>query len=235
VLAASLDRLLSTVPDHAVVLDIGGWGKTLPRANWVLDLMPYETRGYYGNEGGGDERFTRDTWIQRDICSREPYPFADKSIDFVVCSHTLEDIRDPLWVCSEINRIGKAGYIEVPSRLEEQSYGVQGPWVGWGHHHWVVDITDACVDFTFKHHIIHGRETDYFPNEFWAELTPEQKIQFLWWEGGFEYNEKIHIGPGEIDDYFQSFVAENLRQWSRPRRRPLVARAAARTRRAFGR
>ena len=69
----------------------------------------------------------RDTWIQRDICDREPYPFDDDELDFVICSHTLEDVRDPIWVCSEMARIAKAGYIEVPSRLEEQSYGFQGP------------------------------------------------------------------------------------------------------------
>ncbi len=59
----------------------------------------------------------------RDICDHEPYPFGDQEFDFVICSQTLEDVRDPIWVCSEINRIGKAGYIEVPSRLEEQSWG----------------------------------------------------------------------------------------------------------------
>src|SRR5204863_8798249 len=39
-----------------------------------------------------------------------------------------------------INRVGKAGYIEVPSRLEEQTLGVHGPWVGWSHHRWLVDV-----------------------------------------------------------------------------------------------
>ena len=58
----------------------------------------------------------------------------------MICSHTLEDVRDPIWVCSEIQRVAKAGYIEVPSRLEEQSYGFQGPWVGWGHHHWLIEV-----------------------------------------------------------------------------------------------
>jgi hypothetical protein len=37
----------------------------------------------------------------------------------VICSHTLEDIRDPLWVCSEMIRIGKAGYIELPRGLQK--------------------------------------------------------------------------------------------------------------------
>jgi hypothetical protein len=73
-------------------------------------------RGWYAPpQGGGREWFGRGTWIQRDICDREPFLFKDKEIDFVVCSQTLEDVRDPLWVCSEMIRVAKAGYIEVPA------------------------------------------------------------------------------------------------------------------------
>ena len=85
----------------------------------------------------------RETWVTRDICAREPWPFEDGAFDFVVCSHTLEDLRDPVWVCGELQRVARAGYIEVPSRLEEQSWNVQGPWVGWGHHHWLIDVGEA--------------------------------------------------------------------------------------------
>ena len=234
-LEASLRRILDTLPDDAVVLDIGGWGKPLTRADWVLDLMPYESRGYYGRDGDLPERFTADTWIRRDICSREPFPFEDKQIDFVVCSHTLEDIRDPIWVCQEVNRIGKRGYIEIPSRLEEQSYGFQGPWVGWGHHHWLIDIEGGRLRFTFKHHILHGRATDHFPSGFWDDLTPEQRVQSLWWEGSFEFEERIFIGPGEIDTYLASFVSENLKGWSPPPPDPLARRAGRRFRNAIRR
>ena len=72
-------------------------------------------------------------------------------------------MRDPVRVCAEIARVGKAGYIETPSRLEEQSYGFQGPWVGWGHHHWLVEIAEGRIEFVFKHHVMHGRESDHFP------------------------------------------------------------------------
>jgi Methyltransferase domain len=211
-LESSAKRILERIDEHQVVLDLGGWGKPFTRADWVIDLMPYETRGLYGRDGEGEERFGPDTWIQRDLCDREPYPFADDEIDFVVCSHTLEDVRDPVWVCREINRIGKAGYVEVPSRLEEQSYGVQGPWVGWGHHHWLVEISDGRIDFAFKHHIIHGRESDHFPAGFHSTLGPEERVATLWWEGGFEYGERVFVGPEALDPYLAGFVARNLRE-----------------------
>ena len=114
-LDASRDRILRELPDDALVLDIGGWGKPFPRADWVVDVKDYATRGVYGSEPG-EERFGLKTWVQRDICAAEPLPFEDEQFDFVVCSHTLEDVRDPVWVSSEINRVGRAGYIEVPSR-----------------------------------------------------------------------------------------------------------------------
>lgn len=216
-LAASLERILADLPGDALLLDIGGWGAPLARADWVIDLMPYETRGLYG-KADGPERFGPDTWVQRDICAREPWPFADGQFDFVICSHTLEDVRDPVWVCSEINRVGRAGYVEVPSRLEEQSYGFQGPWVGWGHHHWLIDVTPGRIEFVFKHHIVHGPEANHFPAGFQERLSDEEKVQQLWWEGGFEYAERVMMSAEEIDPYLAGFVARELAKRPPPRR-----------------
>jgi Methyltransferase domain len=208
-LEASLRRILETLGPDDVLLDIGGWGKPLTRANWVMDLMPYETRGRYGRDGSPPERFDADTWIRRDICDREPYPFEDDQLDFVVCSHTLEDVRDPIWVCSEMVRIAKAGYVEVPSRLEEQSSGFQGPWVGWGHHRWLIDVTDDRMEFVFKHHVLHNRESDHFPEGFQEALAPEQRVNTLWWEGSFEYGERVFTSADELDPYLADFVSRN--------------------------
>src|SRR5437660_900233 len=96
-------QLLDAIGPDDVVLDIGGWADPFARADWVLDRMPYETRGLYERMGwvqraAEPERFTRETWIERDLCDREPYPFADNDVDFVICSQTLEDLRDPVWV-----------------------------------------------------------------------------------------------------------------------------------------
>jgi hypothetical protein len=216
-LEASAKRIRETLDDSAVVLDIGGWGKPFTRADWVVDQMPYETRGLYGRDGDDDERFSAETWVQRDICDRDAFPFADDQFDFVICSHTLEDIRDPIWVCAEINRIGKAGYIEVPSRLEEQTYGVHGPWVGWSHHRWLVDVAPSRIEFSFKPHAMHGRNSDHFPRGFNLQLTEEERVSQLWWTGSFDYSERIFIeDPKDLDDYLADFVADNDRGWKPP-------------------
>jgi hypothetical protein len=193
--------------DH-LVLDVGGWARPFPRADWVIDLMPYETRGLYHRPDPAEERFDARTWVRRDICDRELWPFGDQQFDFAVCAQTLEDVRDPIWVCSELIRVAKAGYIEVPSRLEEQTYGIQGPWVGWGHHRWLVDIGDNRIDFVFKHHVVHGRRSDHFPPRFWNSLSAAERVQTLWWNGSFEYQERILTSPEAVDSYFADFVGE---------------------------
>src|SRR5687767_4323822 len=74
-LAESLKRVTEYIPDSAKVLDVGGWARPLNRADWVLDLMPYDTRGMLGHDGDQQERFASDRWVQRDICARAPWPF----------------------------------------------------------------------------------------------------------------------------------------------------------------
>lgn len=219
-LAESAARLEATLPEDALVLDVGGGARPLRRADWVIDLMPHEARGAYGHDGSGPERFTAETWVRRDLCDREPWPFPDGRFDFAVCSHTLEDVRDPVWVCAELQRVARAGYVEVPSRLEEQSYGFQGPWVGWGHHHWLVDVRDGGLEFVLKHHVLHGRASDHFPAGFQESLTPQQRVQTLWWEGVLPARERIVTEPAELDAYLADFVAAHRpapgrRRWRR--------------------
>jgi hypothetical protein len=214
-LAASRQRLFDSLAADAVVLDVGGWADPFERADWVIDLMPYETRGLYQRKGWVDrpranERFRNETWIERDVCSREPFPFTDKQIDFAICSHTLEDLRDPLWVCSELVRIAKAGYIEVPSRLEEQSWGVNGAFVGWSHHRWLIEIADGWIEFVSKLHALHGRKDWYFPTGFWERLSEEERVQTLWWEGSFACRERVMLDDAEVDEYLRSFVVGEL-------------------------
>jgi hypothetical protein len=190
---AARQRILDTLPDDAVVLDVGGWAKPFPRADWVIDLREYETRGEWGYDGDpADERFSAGTWVARDICAHEPWPFADDQFDFAVCAHTLEDVRDPIAVCAELVRVARAGYIEVPSRLQEQTRGVHGDWVGWGHHHWLIDVDAerADVRFVMKPHSLSRTDVQLaFPEGVAAKLTEEERIEQLWWEGAFTFHE----------------------------------------------
>jgi methyltransferase family protein len=202
-------RLISErVGAEALVLDVGGAARPFARADWVLDLAPYEGRGQLGWVGDpAQQRFSRDTWVQRDICDREPWPFADRQFDFAICSHTLEDVRDPVWVAHELQRVAAAGYIEVPSLREELTHQIQGPWVGWGHHHWLVFVGEARIEFLFKHHVV-NRQGSHLPAGSMINATPRDHVQTLWWEGSFEAREHFMLTAEELDGFLSQMARE---------------------------
>lgn len=189
--------LLAQFASDDVVLDVGGWACPFNRANYVIDAEPYETRGYYASiggmpsQGGDREYFTSETWIQRDLCERTPFPFDDGEIDFVICSHVLEDVRDPLWVCSEMMRVAKRGYIEVPSRVAESCRGWESQRIaGLSHHRWLIDIDQSPqISFLMKYHLIHSHWRLSLPAAHLRRLSESDKIQSLFWEGSFQYGE----------------------------------------------
>lgn len=188
------------LPDDALVLDVGGWAAPFARADWVVDLLPYATRGLYGEVDPAAERFTSTTWVAHDVCVA-PWPFDDHQFDFAVCAHTLEDVRDPVTVCRELARVARAGYIETPSRLEEQSWGVHGPWVGWSHHRWLVDVVDGGLRFVAKPGVLHA--WDHFPAGHWERLDEGDRVVELWWEGELHASERIFVEADDLHGYLR--------------------------------
>jgi Methyltransferase domain len=197
-LGASEQRILAVLPADALVLDVGGATNGFPRADRVIDVLP------------GD--------VQRDICDRERWPFDDGQFDFAICSQTLEDVRDPVWVCAELQRVARAGYIEVPSRLEEQSWGVHGDWVGWSHHRWLVDVDDGAIVFGHKSHAVHLAR-NHFPAGFAEALPAERRVQWLWWEGAFAARERIFTDVLEHDEWLAAPVRAHAHEVRRLRLR----------------
>jgi hypothetical protein len=224
VLLENSDGVMRLLSPADVVLDIGGWAHPFNRANYVMDSGSYETRGYYNRTfakanpfppiGGTEEYFTAETWIQRDICEKTPFPFADKSLDFVVCSHTLEDIRDPIWVCEEMIRVGKAGYIEVPSRVWESCRGHEPGIAGLSHHRWLIDIDQAgnSIAFLPKFHNIHNWRYS-LPKSVLRSLDERARVQWLFWKDSFSYSEITIHGLENQADELASFV-DKVRPYS---------------------
>lgn len=195
-LPAATERILATLGKDDRVLDVGGWAAPLNRADVVLDLMPYDTRGPMGSYGPGPERFDKHSWVMRDMCAREPWPFRDGEFDFAVCVTTLEDIRDPIWVCSELSRVARAGYVEVPTIEAELIYNVEGngTWLGHEHHRWLVDTQGGELVFMHKPHSIHHDWTLRVLPRWRARMTLEDHLQGLFWEGSLPARERFLIG-----------------------------------------
>ena len=205
-LLANAQTILESLRSSDVVVDVGGWAQPFTRANYVVDLMPYETRGIFGRVGPEPEYFTRDSWLKVDICT-EQLPFPDKSVDYLVCSHTLEDLRDPIRLCKEMNRVAKRGYIEVPSRLMESIWNLEHRgYPGYYHHHWLVDIADQGITFRFKTPLMCSSWRYTVPKSYLRRLRAEDRVAWLFWQGTFDYREVFQLSEASVAAELELFV-----------------------------
>ncbi len=83
-----------------------------------------------------------DNYINIDI-DQNKLPFEDKQFDFTYCRHVLEDIQNPNFALSEIQRVSKSFFIETPSPLVEINRGVDAgkqayKYRGYIHHRYII-------------------------------------------------------------------------------------------------
>ena len=109
--AWSLRRLHCPVSKKALVLEVGSGGNPYPRSNVLLDAYE-ETRERHWVPLKSDRPTV--------LGFVENLPFKDKAFDFVIASHVLEHSSDPDSFLSELQRVAKAGYIEVPDAFMER-------------------------------------------------------------------------------------------------------------------
>jgi SAM-dependent methyltransferase len=227
----NIREVLDGLPESALVLDVGGWASSDPRADWVIDIGTWDTRGYYATSLGDDastssERVTRDSWVVRDISDPEPWPFEDEKFDYVICSHTLEDIRDPVRVCREIARVGKAGYIETPGAAIEVTRGIEShEWCGWHHHRWLVRADGDGLAFLFKPHHIHSPFWPAVPSPRLLRAEAAAHLSFRW-QGTFTAAEDIRVDFSDLDTHLQGLARSSERRRS-PRTTIRQAKGAA--------
>ncbi len=195
-------QIESSLPDDALVIDVGGGMAAFPRADWIIDAVPFDERGRLlkGNDTDRINRFSKETWVEFDLCSRQKWPFNDNQFDYAVCSHVLEDVRDPIWVCSEISRIAKAGYIEVPSRAVEQSRGIEHPRLaGYYHHRWLVSDRDGALEFRQKPHLLHVTHDAIVAKVgFWRTINPQHEITTHVWKDELSCQEILEFDEQEV-------------------------------------
>lgn len=110
-LAWSLRRLHCPVDSRALVLEVGSGGNPYSRSNVLLDAFEVTQQRH---------------WVPL-VADRptvlgavERLPFRDKAFDFVIASHVLEHSSDPEAFLSELQRVARAGYIEVPDAFMER-------------------------------------------------------------------------------------------------------------------
>lgn len=99
-----------------LVIDVGSGHNPHPRANILVDRYLSDEHGLAGRSGRSLTLPQSQALVIADIGA---LPFVDKAADFIICSHVLEHISAIDGACSELNRVGRRGYIETPSKFAE--------------------------------------------------------------------------------------------------------------------
>ena len=111
-------------PRSGFVLDVGAGHAPTPRADLVVDK--YAADNF--------ER-TTDLSVLKPLVigDGQALPFADGTFAYVIASHVLEHATDPPLFAGELSRVARAGWVQVPSRESELTFG-------WPFHPWLIDL-----------------------------------------------------------------------------------------------
>ena len=188
-LAWALRRYHVPIPSNALVLEVGSGGNPYPRANVLLDAYE-DTR----------ERH----WVP--LVSDRPtvlgfvenLPFKDNTFDYVIAAHVLEHSKEPEKFLSELQRVAKAGYIEVPDAFFERVNPYKD-------HRIEITCRDDTLLITKKHNWIVDPDLvelyeDRVKKWFTSILIPQRPFELhvrYYWENKINYsihNPEVDLG-----------------------------------------
>lgn len=127
-------------PDPATlgkVIDIGGANSFAHGfLDAVVDIREPQADATYKFIGNIDEPEIWDR-IKRHVAKYGKW-------DYAICTHTLEDINNPVYAARMIEQIANAGIIVEPSKYRELSR-FSGSFRGYIHHRWIFDIREGKI------------------------------------------------------------------------------------------
>ncbi len=177
-----IEKILSENPDWKI-LDIGcGYGANR-YATTVSDIL--DLSNHYK-----DKSFVKIT--------EKKLPFKDKEFDFVIASHVVEHVEDVSYFLNELSRVGKKGYIEVPTRLEDNLVFENKKAHIW---HLVFDDVNNQINISKKQQYFEPVLTvgtikklnEYFRESLIIELSWEDNIEFNISKDNTYISDKISI------------------------------------------
>jgi len=178
------------IPADSKVLDVGSGGWPFKRATALADK-------YVGSTTHRVESIVQDTrpFFEVDL---ERLPFTDQSYDFVFCSHVLEHTDNPGAAMRELMRVGKQGYIEVPTRLSDVMFNfTRIP----NHHRWhglVLGTTLVLIEWT-------EQERRELGNEFFEALQSSRANAF---QDFFERNRDLFFASYHWNEKIEFMVID---------------------------
>ena len=172
-----------------LTLDVGGGSRPNPLADIIVE--PYIDENYHrqGREFNSLGKFCI-------VTKAHQLPFKDKAIDHITCSHVLEHVNNPKKVLSEFSRVGKKGYLEVPSFESELFYNRED-------HLWSVKrISKSGLDFFPKPNILENELSNListYPSVFYLMYFTAFKFFNIdvYWKDEVDCNQTGSVAKGK--------------------------------------
>ena len=114
-------ELVKSIKSTDKVLEIGPGGYPHPRSDVFLEY-DFESPDLAEAQRGYAATFKTDKPVI--FYQGDRFPFEDQEFDYVICSHVIEHVSDVNQFVSEINRVGKAGYLEYPTIYYDYVYSI---------------------------------------------------------------------------------------------------------------
>ncbi len=163
-----IENIISQNPNWKV-LDIGcGYGAN-KYATTICDILDLS------------DHYKDKTFIK---INEKKLPFKDKEFDFIIASHVAEHVEDISYFFNELARVGKKGYIEVPTKLEDNLVFENKKAHIW---HLVFDDVNNKLNISKKIQYIEPILTVSTIKKF-NDYFRESLIIELWWEDSIEFN-----------------------------------------------
>lgn len=172
-------RMLS-IRRRELVLDVGSGDGPFARANVLCDKYVSNTENRIGPIAI-DRPF-----VAGDVMA---LPFRDNAFDYVFCSHVLEHVEDPEKAIKELVRIGRKGFLEIPSEFLEKIKCSPG-------HRWYVRLEGRTLVFREKE----GDIFDPFIQEMAEEKLVNRDRSFMnfYWKNYYTLFNIAYEWSGEI-------------------------------------
>ena len=137
-------------------------------------------------------------------------PFKDNEFDFVIASHVLEHVEDFKFFISELERVSKKGYIELPTKLEDNLV-----FENKNDHLWHMDFDDV------NSKLLISNKLQYIEPILTVSMIQNLRENFkgslvleLYWEDKIDYdfveNDK-NMKKHNLLNLFRKFISKKLR------------------------
>lgn len=172
------------------VIDIGGVynGWSMPYIDAIIDFNCKDINGVANNI----KLFNFDITNPNKYTEIDEYISKNGKFDFAICTHVLEDIMNPVFVCEQIAKIANEGYIAFPSKYREL-YRFEGHYRGYIHHRWIFDTVN-------NNNIIAYPKINYIENYIFdriANISNDIQDLSFFWKNSIEmlYLNSNFLGP----------------------------------------